>query len=384
MGTVLLYLLILICAVTTVFHFVSIAVVAQRLRRPGIGQSGAVPPVTLLRPISALDPYLQETLTSSFTLTAPEVDIIFCASHELQPAVRVARTVMAAHPHRPARLLIGDDRVSQNPKLNNCLKGWRAAKHDHVLMVDSNVLLPPDYVQQMMSAWDGRTGLVSAPPIGDHSQGLPAVLECSFLNTFQAKWQLFADQLGYGFAQGKNLLFRKSIIDGAGGLELLGREPAEDAAATVLVRSLGLKVRLAHAPFPQPLGQRSLSNVWDRQVRWARLRRATFPAFYLPEILAGSLPAVISAVIALTMLGYNPWPFAFGLMALWFGAEMLLARLMRWRLNVSMPLCMLARDLMLPLIWCIGLVSRNFEWQGHRMTADRDEFDVPQPEFRTS
>ncbi len=34
---------------------------------------------------------------------------------------------MARHPEIKASLLIGDDRVSANPKLNNCVKGWRAA-----------------------------------------------------------------------------------------------------------------------------------------------------------------------------------------------------------------------------------------------------------------
>ncbi len=39
----------------------------------------------------------------------------------------------------------------------------------------------------------------------------------------------------------------------------------------------GLDAHLVNEPFQQPLGARKLKDVWARQLRWARLRRATFP-----------------------------------------------------------------------------------------------------------
>ncbi len=53
-------------------------------------------------------------------------------------------------------------------------------------------------------------------------------LECAFLDTYQARWQLAADQLGNGFAQGKTLFWRRDILDAAGGPAALGAEMAED------------------------------------------------------------------------------------------------------------------------------------------------------------
>ena len=73
---------------------------------------------------------------------------------------------MAAYPDIEARLLIGNSTVSANPKLNNLVKGWHAARHQWVLMVDSNVLMPKDHLQRMLSAWRPDTGLVCSPPIG--------------------------------------------------------------------------------------------------------------------------------------------------------------------------------------------------------------------------
>ena len=129
--------------------------------------------------------------------------------------------------------------------------------------------------------------------------GVWAELECAFLNTYQARWQYLADTLGAGFAQGKTMLWRRAVLQQAGGIEALARDLAEDAAATKVVDAQGLRVRLVDAPFGQPLGYRGTDEVWNRQVRWARLRRASFPACYLPELLTGApLPLLACGLVA--------------------------------------------------------------------------------------
>ena len=50
-----------------------------------------------------------------------------------------------------------------------------------------------------------------------------------------------------------------------------------------------LRVNLVASPFEQPLGRRTLGEIWSRQARWARLRRVTFPLFFAPEILTGAV-----------------------------------------------------------------------------------------------
>ena len=221
----------------------------------------------------------------------------------------------------------------------------------------------------MHSAWDSSTGLVSSPPVGDAPENFWANVECAFLNTHQARWQLFVDELGMGFAQGKNLMFRKSALESIGGIATLAQEPAEDAAATKAIRAAGLKVRLARAPFAQPLGTRSLSELWKRQVRWARLRRTTFPLLYLPEIFSGSFLPTAAAVVVAWRTDSDTFLTIGSLLLMWYGSELILARHMRWHLSLTSPIGMVARDLILPLIWVAGLISNSFEWQGHQMSA---------------
>ena len=276
---------------------------------------------------------------------------------------------MADHPHVPARLLIGDDRISPNPKLNNVVKGWRAARHDWIVIVDSNVLVPRDYLRRLLETWRADTGLVCAPPIGALPDGFAAEIECAFLNTYQARWQYAVDTLGHGFAQGKTMLWRRDDLEAAGGLAALAREVAEDAAATKVVRAHGRRVRLVDRPFPQPLGPRTFASVWHRQLRWARLRRASFPAclragdFYRPDAAARCRDQCAPA------LDLPPLGVAVAMAVVWFGAEARLAAAAGWHLSWRSPLAWIARDLMLPVLWCAALTGSKFEWRGSAMRA---------------
>ena len=85
------------------------------------------------------------------------------------------------------------------------------------------------------------------------------------------------------------MLWRRDVLEAGGGIEALGAEIAEDAASTKLVHRAGLRAHLVDRPFQQPLGARALRDVWGRQVRWARLRRATFALYFAPEVLTSSL-----------------------------------------------------------------------------------------------
>ena len=238
-----------------------------------------------MRPLCGLDNYAADTLRSTFDLDYPHYEILFCVATASDPVVPLVEVLIAEHGSANAKLLIGDDRVSGNPKLNNVVKGWRAARHDWIVLADSNVLMPRDYIRQLFASWRADTGLVASPPVGCRPQGIWAELECAFLNTYQARWQYVIDSFGRGFAQGKTMLWRRADLERAGGIAALGKEVAEDAAATKIVRGSGLKVRLVDRPFVQPLGWRGAAEVWNRQVRWARLRRASFLPYFLPEAL---------------------------------------------------------------------------------------------------
>jgi ceramide glucosyltransferase len=362
------------CIATIAIHIASVVIAALRLRRRTPGEPASrqnLPAVSLVRPLCGIDNHAADTLSSTFALDYPRCEILFCVASPKDPVVALIEAMMAEHVGAGAKLLIGDERVSPNPKLNNVLKGWRAASHDWIVLADANVLMPHDYIERLFAGWREDTGLVASPPIGAQPQGFWAELECAFLNTYQARWQYIADAFGLGFAQGKTMLWRRADLERAGGIEALAKEVAEDAASTKIVRGAGLKVRLVDRPFAQPLGYRSAAEVWNRQLRWARLRRASFFVYFLPEALSGGVLPMLALAVAAPAFALPPALSVVFLGLFWYGAETLLAVTAGWHVSARYPLHCLARDLLLPVLFVSALRGDDFVWRGNEMQVER-------------
>ena len=352
---------------TAGLHVASIVAVAARalLARPPRPCAADAPGVTILRPVCGIENHIEETLASSFRLSYPNYEVIFCCASASDEIVPVVEKLIAAHPEVPARLLIRDDRISVNPKLNNLVKGWAAARARLDRDDGQQHPAPSDYLERLLTCWKPGTGMVCSPPLGSKPEGIGGEVECAFLNTFQARWQIAAASVGLGFAQGKTMLWRREVLDRAGGIQALAAEAAEDAAATKVIRAAGLAIRLTPRPFEQPLGYRSWSEVWRRQVRWARLRRVTFKLFFLPELFSGGFFPLL-ALAFLSAAGALAPSHALLLAAGWYGMEAILALVLRWRL-AALAVFWLIRDLCIPIIWVSAICGNRFEWRGNHM-----------------
>lgn len=136
-------------------NWISILVAAWRLAPKGTSPPVLAdrPAATVVVPMCGIEQFTGETLERAFALDWPDYELIFGIASAGDPVVPLVRKAIAAHPERAARLIVGDERASANPKLNNCVKGWRAARHDWVVLADSNVLMPPQYLHHLFAAW---------------------------------------------------------------------------------------------------------------------------------------------------------------------------------------------------------------------------------------
>lgn len=367
----------LLATLIVAVNLLCLAIAFRRLRRPDRRDAlpDPLPPVTIIRPLRGIEAFSRETALSGLELDYPRYTTIFCVADAADPIVPLVEELIARFGAERVRLITGDVAVSANPKLNNCVKGWDTAQTEWVILADSNVLMPRDYIQRMLAALRPDTGLVCSTPAGSRPQGFWAELECAFLNSFQARWQYAGEALGFGFAQGKSMLWNKPFLDAQGGIAALGEEIAEDAAATKLVRRAGRHVHLVGQPFEQPLGPRSLQEVVLRQFRWARLRRVTFLPFFAPEILAGPLPALLLGALALPAFGLSPWLAPPLVLLPWYAAEAMLARGVGWHWSWRMPLALLVRDIVFPGIWAYAFVAGEVSWRGNAMKIRADGTD---------
>lgn len=117
-------LLVAFFCVAAGLHLLTCALVIWRLRGSDpLQATGTHPSLSVIRPVCGLDTYLYETLATSFSDLAGDYEVIFCVADFDDPAIPVIRGLMADHPENSAQLLIGNNVISGNPKLNNVAKG---------------------------------------------------------------------------------------------------------------------------------------------------------------------------------------------------------------------------------------------------------------------
>jgi ceramide glucosyltransferase len=113
-------------------HLASIAFILPRFRKRDCCVANDPPAVSILRPVCGLENFIEETLESTFLLDYPSYEIVFCVADKNDPVVPIVQKLIAAYPGIEARLLIGNATVSNNPKLNNLIKGWHGSRHEVV------------------------------------------------------------------------------------------------------------------------------------------------------------------------------------------------------------------------------------------------------------
>src|SRR5487761_509742 len=117
------------------------AIAAARCRRqPMRAAPKDAAPISLVRPLCGLESHSAETLEANFHIDYPKFEILFCVASPEDPVIPLVEAAISAHPTVRSKLLIGDDPISANPKLNNMVKAWREAHYEDIVFADSNLL----------------------------------------------------------------------------------------------------------------------------------------------------------------------------------------------------------------------------------------------------
>jgi ceramide glucosyltransferase len=362
--------------VLTVLGWCLVVIMLSSLRRllhaqpPAVSALGS--PVSILKPLKGVDPDLEANLQSFYRLDYPEYELVFGVSDPRDPGLGVARRVAALYPQVPTRFVANEREIGFNPKVNNLANILSVARHELILISDSNVAVPPDHLSRMVAELERPgVGLVTAPIRGVAGSGLGGTLEGLQLNTFVAGGVAALDGLfGRVCAMGKSMLLRRADLERIGGLEWLARFLAEDQVCGEAIRSLGLDTVVAPAPADNVLGAFPLRGFASRHLRWARIRRHTAPIGYFGEALTNPLlPALAHLAV---VPGRLSLALAVATLALLSMAAMYSERLLGVRRRMThYPALELMRGAVVAALWIVPLLSSTVVWRGHRFRIGR-------------
>lgn len=279
------------------------------------------------------------------------------------------------------RIVVSDCRSAASPKLNNVWPAICLAENDVVMTKDSNIVLGSGDIAAFVECLGPGVGLVSAIPIATRPLTFSAWIEASIVNGYHARVLMLGDAAGLGFGLGKVMLFRRSDLARAGGFDSLKWAVGEDMALARAMRMLGLRTVLADRSCSQPLGSRSLGEVWQRQLRWMTIWRIQLPPVFVVDLLGSAFPTALAGAVGAHLIGMSSTvAFAVTLVG-WCAIETVLCAAKGWPLSVWSPLAFFARELLTPLLWLRALVSNEVQWAGGRYrvsgaTARKSRFSL--------
>jgi ceramide glucosyltransferase len=355
-------------ALTTSWVALGTAALAK-VTNASVPRTGALPPVSVLKPLCGADPSLEHNLETFFLQDHPDYEILFGVERRDDPAVAVVERLLRRYPKSHAHLVVHAPPSGHNPKVKNLRGLLRRARHDLVLVSDSNVRAPRHYLSEAarLYASDPSIGLVTHLFAGAGEASLGAKLESVQLTGFVASGAALPTVLGDGAVIGKSMLMSKRELAALGGLRRVRDVLAEDFVIGKMFERAKRRVVLAPTVLENVVGPVGLRTVFDRHLRWSMLRiRLRWLSWALEPLTCPLL------VFPLAVASFGLGPATLWLLATWFVRDVLAWAMLRGPSRLWIPMAMgLPRDVFALAVWAATPWKRHVSWRGTRLRVGR-------------
>jgi ceramide glucosyltransferase len=331
----------------------------------------ATPPVSILKPLKGSDPEMVESFRSHCLQDYPQFEIIFGVSDPADPAIEVVEQLKREFPRCAIHLVTCSEKLGANVKVSNLAQMLLQAAHENILVNDSDIRVPPDYLRRVVTPLsDPQIGLITCLYRGIANRTLGAKLESLGISTDFAAGVLVARHLegGIRFGLGSTLAFRKRDLEAIGGFEALVDYLADDYELGRRIAQRGLAVKLSEVVVETFLPKYSLRGFFDHQLRWARAVRDSRRWGYLGLLLTFGVPW---AGLALLLSYGAAW--AWDLFAAVLSLRIAVAVVVGWsvlrdRQIVPLLLLLPLRDFAALIVWILSLLGDTVVWRGDSFT----------------
>jgi ceramide glucosyltransferase len=345
-------------------------------RSPAAATPVNFPPVTILKPLHGTEPGLHAHLASFCRQDYPApVQIVFGVADDTDPAVAVVRALIADFPDRDLTLVISARRHGANAKVSNLLNMQGEARHEVLIISDSDIVVPRDYLRVVVAALGERgVGLVTCLYRGATAAGVWSRLAAAAIDYHFLPNVLVGLKLGLATpCFGSTIVITKTTLAKFGGLQSVADQLADDYALGNSVRRAGLKVAIPPLVVTHVCAERSMRDLLFHEIRWARTIRSVNSLGFTGLVITHAFPLALLG-LALGMAAGGLTPAALLVPATLLCRYALAAELRRnfSLLDYSFWLGPI-RDLFPFVVFIASFFGRRLEWRGHRygLAADK-------------
>lgn len=328
-----------------------------------------LPAVTLLKPLHFDSVGLEDDLDTFLTQDYPApIQIVFGVQDASDPAIAIVQHLKARHPGIDIALVIDPRRYGSNAKVCNLINMTEKAKHDVLVLSDSDIAVPSDYLRRVVAALaQPGIGAVTCPYTGRAGSSAWSTLAAmgtsyEFLpNLIFGTWWSIADA-----CLGSTIAFRRKTLDMVGGFDAFANYLADDYEIGRAIRHRGQRVRVLPLAVAHRATEESFIDLFHHELRWSRTVRILRPGSHAGTVVTFPFP---TALAALALLG---WPAGVATAAAALGARFIL----KWRMEktfgaASGPFWLLpVRDLLSMAVFLASFLGQKVAWRGSRYEVE--------------
>ena len=341
-------------------------------RRPAAPPPATWPDVSILKPLFRAEARLSDNLETYFHQDYPgEIQFVFGVQDPGDSAIPVVKSLIARYPGLDAQLVVNATAHGANRKVSNLINMAEVARHPVLIVSDSDVAVGPDYLRTLAAELAGpRVGAVTCL-----YRGLPADGFWSRLSSLAADDHFLPTTL-LGLALrlarpclGATIALSRDTLARIGGFEAVADQLADDYAIGRAVRQAGLRVVLPAMLVAHSFEEKSLSEAFRHELRWARTIFTVDPVGYVGSGFTHALPL---ALIGAALRGFD----ALGLAAI---LAVLVCRLfLKYSLSREFKLpnpdyaLVVVRDMLSFVVYFASFWSTRIRWRGQDFAVARD------------
>jgi len=346
------------------------------MRRPArtLEPLHAWPAVSVLKPVCGLEKDLGMNLRSACVQDYPApLQVVFSVQDSADPALPLLRALEREFGPERVTLAVGGPRLGPNGKASNLALALAHARHDCLVISDSDIHVPPDYLQAIVAPLsDSRVGYVCTLYRAVGARNVWDELELLTVNTELLPNFVFARATRAAPACiGASTALRRETLERIGGFEALASHLVEDYEMGKRIRALGLRAVFLPYLVDTTVDLDSASSWWKHHVYWEQNTRAANPGGATAFVLVRGVPFALLFALA---RGLDP--LGLGVAATAVAVRLVCAALFaRWVARESETLRALwllpLRDVAGLASWAVALFSRTAHWRGRELALDR-------------
>jgi ceramide glucosyltransferase len=332
-----------------------------------------LPPASILKPVRGLDPNAYENFASFCLQSYPEFEILFAVNDSEDPAVPVLEKLIVNFPELSIRMIVVEEKLGPNVKVSNLCRLVREARHDLLIITDSDVRVEPDYLRSVAAMFrDPGVGGVTALYRGQDNFQFVAAMDCVGSSAAFCGAALVARELeGLNFMMGSTMATTKMHLSEIGGFEALVDLHSDDYELGHRIAAQSHRIELLPEPVWMAFPSLTLGAYLRHELRWAIGIRNIRPVGHFGMLFTHGLPWAIAAACVATSL-----PVA----AVYLGAYFVLRFAMAWVVGVwglRDPILrrrfwlLPVRDFFSFFVWLASFAMNRIEWRGSSFTLEK-------------